>query len=110
MAPVRPLIEGGYEGDRKGRRWQFRAHEGDEGTRAGSALGSAGGEAWARGQGMRRHGQMRKKAPCGWGPRASERETGKCCWARPVQLSYWAGLTGLVRVCLFFLFFFSIKI
>jgi hypothetical protein len=26
-----------------------------------------------------------KRPPCGWGPRTSERERGKGCWAGPVQ-------------------------
>jgi hypothetical protein len=58
MVSVTPLIEGGYEGARKGRRWKFRAHEGHEGTRPGAARGtgsgSAGGAAWAHAQGTRR--------------------------------------------------------
>jgi hypothetical protein len=38
MAPITPLIERGYEGERKGKRWQFRARP-CEGTRRGSSTG-----------------------------------------------------------------------
>jgi hypothetical protein len=88
MVPVTPLIEGGYEGERKGRRWQFRAREGDVGTWAGSAgsagSGLAGGVARARPRHAAAWPEV-EEAPWGWGPRASERERGKGCWAGPVQ-------------------------
>jgi hypothetical protein len=88
------------EGGNGGSEWKARGHGGSVSAR-GEGSDSAGGAAQAR-------DQRWKKAPCGWGPRASER--GKKapglgrfnCTIGPVQP---------VRLGFFFFlfFFFSIK-
>jgi hypothetical protein len=83
---------------RKGRRCQFQARDGDEGTRAGSTgsegLGSAGGAAWP---------EVEEGPPVG-GAHTQVRGRGERLLVGLVQLPYWGGSTGPTRVCLFFLF------
>jgi hypothetical protein len=91
MAPVTPLIEGGYEGERKGKRWQFRARPG-EGARRVDSAGRLAAQPRQPGSGERMWcGSTRgRRRPDRWGPRVSEGGRKEAGWAG----LGWAGSTG----------------
>jgi hypothetical protein len=79
MAPVITLIEGGYEGERKGNRSQFQAREGGEGTWGrlgwGREVDSAG---WGRARRRCEAQREVEETPDGWVPSGGEREGEGC--------------------------------
>jgi hypothetical protein len=72
MASVTPLIEGGHEGERKGRSRLFRVREGEEGSWGRARRGARR----VRTPGHDDDGGQRWKKTSGWGPRIIERKRG----------------------------------
>jgi hypothetical protein len=91
MAPITPLIERGYEGERKGKRWQFRARP-CEGTRRQLDWGAGDSAGWGRRGGGARRARARREVeevPDSWAPSGGDKGR-KAGWA---SLG-WAGSTS----------------